>query len=56
MQISKRVRKLTWRGLGFDFRGVELDLSPEEILADLRYGVGSLAERAEAIRKVRAAS
>ncbi len=56
MHMSKRVRKLVRRGLGFDFRGIDLDLSPEEILADLRYGVGSLAEKTEIIRKVRTAS
>ncbi len=37
----------------FNLDGFELDLSPEEIMADLNFGVGPIAETARLVREDR---
>ncbi len=52
-KLKKRARLATKGRIEINLDGFELDLSPEEVIADLNYGVGPIAETAQLIQEDR---
>ena len=45
-KLRNRARQAVKERIEINLDGFELDLSPEEVIADLNYGVGPIAETA----------
>ncbi len=45
-KLRNRARQTVKGRIEFNLNGFELDLSPEEVIADLNYGVGPIADTA----------
>ncbi len=45
-KLTNRARQAVQERIEINLNGLELDLSPEEVIADLNYGGGPIAETA----------
>ncbi len=52
-KLRNRARQAVKGRIKINLDGFELDLSPEEVIADLNFGVGPIAETARLVQKAR---
>ena len=52
-KLRNRARQAVRGRIDFDLDGFELDLTPEEVIADLNFGVGPIAETARLVQEGR---
>ena len=52
-KLRNQARQAVRGRIEFNLDGFELDLSPEEVIADLNFGVGPIAETARLVQEGR---
>ena len=52
-KLRNRARQAVQERIEINLDGFELDLSPEEVIADLNFGVGPIAETARLVQERR---
>ena len=52
-KLKNQARQGVRGRIEFNFEGFELDLSPEEVIADLNFGVGPIADTARLVHEGR---
>ena len=52
-KLTNRARQAVQERIEIKLDGLELDLSPEEVIADLNYGVGPIAENTRSVQEGR---
>ena len=52
-KLRNRTRQAVKERIEIKLDGLELDLSPEEVIADLNYGVGPIAENTRLVQERR---
>ncbi len=51
--LRNRARQAVTERIEFNLDGFELDISPEEVIADLNFGVGPIADTARLVHEGR---
>ncbi len=52
-KLSNRARQSVTGRIAINLNGFELDISPEEVMADLNFGVGPIADVARLVQEDR---
>lgn len=52
-KLRNQARQAVKGRIEFDLDGFDLDISPEEVIADLNFGVGPIAETARLVQEGR---
>ncbi len=52
-KLRNRARQAVKARIEFNLKGFDLDISPEDVIADLNFGVGPIADTARAVQEDR---